>query len=67
MVADAVDYHEWKTGERTEGIVYSSYSFFRKLVIWNVANEPASEEEGANEYSRPLGELARALDQQKRP
>jgi len=31
MVADAVDYHEWKTGQRTEGIVYSSYSFFRKL------------------------------------
>ncbi len=31
LVADAIDYHEWKTGERTEGVVYSSYSFFRKL------------------------------------
>lgn len=31
MIADAVDYHEWKSGERTEGVVYSSYSFFRKL------------------------------------
>ena len=31
MVADAVDYHEWNSGERTEGVVYSSYSFFRKL------------------------------------
>ncbi|WP_223593087.1 glycoside-pentoside-hexuronide (GPH):cation symporter [Neobacillus bataviensis] len=31
MVADTIDYHEWKTGERTEGVVYSSYSFFRKL------------------------------------
>jgi GPH family glycoside/pentoside/hexuronide:cation symporter len=31
MIADAVDYHEWNSGERTEGIVYSSYSFFRKL------------------------------------
>ncbi|MEH7331159.1 glycoside-pentoside-hexuronide (GPH):cation symporter [Neobacillus drentensis] len=31
MVADTIDYHEWKTGQRTEGVVYSSYSFFRKL------------------------------------
>lgn len=31
MIADAVDYHEWNSGERTEGVVYSSYSFFRKL------------------------------------
>jgi GPH family glycoside/pentoside/hexuronide:cation symporter len=31
MIADAVDYHEWNSGERTEGIVYSSYSFFRKF------------------------------------
>lgn len=25
------DYYELKTGERNEGIVYSTYSFFRKL------------------------------------
>lgn len=31
MIADVMDYHEWKTGQRSEGIVYSSYSFFRKL------------------------------------
>ena len=31
MIADAVHYHEWNSGERTEGVVYSSYSFFRKL------------------------------------
>ncbi|MEF9865903.1 MAG: glycoside-pentoside-hexuronide (GPH):cation symporter [Oscillospiraceae bacterium] len=31
MVNDAIDYHELQTGERNEGIVYSSYSFFRKL------------------------------------
>lgn len=31
MVNDSIDYHELKTGERNEGIVYSTYSFFRKL------------------------------------
>lgn len=31
MVNDAIDYHELQTGERNEGIVYSTYSFFRKL------------------------------------
>ena len=31
MVNDSIDYHELRTGERNEGIVYSAYSFFRKL------------------------------------
>ena len=31
MVNDAIDYHELQTGERNEGIVYSTYSVFRKL------------------------------------
>lgn len=31
MVNDSIDYHELQTGERNEGIVYSSYSFIRKL------------------------------------
>lgn len=31
MVNDSIDYHELQTGERNEGIVYSAYSFFRKL------------------------------------
>ena len=31
MVNDSIDYHELQTGERNEGIVYSTYSFFRKL------------------------------------
>lgn len=31
LIADAVEYGEWKTGERSEGIVYSSFTFFRKL------------------------------------
>jgi len=31
MMGDAIDYNEWKTGNRDEGIVYSLHSFFRKL------------------------------------
>ena len=31
MMGDALDYNEWKTGSRDEGIVYSLHSFFRKL------------------------------------
>ena len=31
LIADIVEYGEWMTGERTEGIIYSSYSFVRKL------------------------------------
>lgn len=37
------------------------------VVMWNVANEPASEEEGADAYFKPLIELFRQLDPQKRP
>ena len=31
LVNDAIDYHELQTGERNEGVMYSAYSFFRKL------------------------------------
>ena len=31
MMGDAIDYNEWKTGNREEGMVYSMHSFFRKL------------------------------------
>jgi GPH family glycoside/pentoside/hexuronide:cation symporter len=31
MMADAIDYNEWRTGKREEGVVYSLHSFFRKL------------------------------------
>ncbi len=37
------------------------------VVMWSIANEPASEEDGAYEYFAPLVELARELDPQKRP
>lgn len=31
LVNDSIDYHELKTGNRNEGVVYSTYTFFRKL------------------------------------
>ena len=31
LVADAIDYNEWKNGVRDEGTTYALYSFFRKL------------------------------------
>ena len=31
MMGDAIDYNEWKTGKREEGVVYAMHSFFRKL------------------------------------
>ncbi|MBQ8178318.1 MAG: MFS transporter [Clostridia bacterium] len=31
LMADAIDYNEWKTGNKEEGTVYSLHSFFRKL------------------------------------
>jgi beta-glucuronidase len=37
------------------------------VVMWSIANEPASEEEGAHDYFQPLVQLARDLDPQKRP
>jgi beta-glucuronidase len=37
------------------------------VVMWSLANEPASEEEGATEYFLPLVRLARELDPQRRP
>ncbi|MFJ7754637.1 MFS transporter [Peribacillus muralis] len=31
LVSDAVEYGEWKTGNRSEGVVYSFFTFCRKL------------------------------------
>ncbi len=31
LMADAIDYNEWKFGSKEEGTVYSLHSFFRKL------------------------------------
>ncbi len=37
------------------------------VVMWSIANEPDSGAEGAYEYFKPLFELAKELDPQKRP
>lgn len=37
------------------------------VVMWSIANEPASTEEGAKEYFEPLVNLARSCDPQNRP
>lgn len=31
LISDVVEYGEWKTEVRSEGVVYSSYTYFRKL------------------------------------
>jgi Na+/melibiose symporter-like transporter len=31
MIPDTVEFGQWKTGKRTEGIIYSVYSFSQKL------------------------------------
>ena len=31
MMADAIDYNEWKNGKREESVSYAVHSFFRKL------------------------------------
>ncbi|MDR1096546.1 MAG: MFS transporter [Tannerella sp.] len=31
LISDAVEYGEWKTGNRSEGVVYSFFLFFRKF------------------------------------
>jgi len=31
LVADTVEYGEWRTGKRAEGVTYASYSFFTKM------------------------------------
>ncbi|WP_248928416.1 beta-glucuronidase [Paenibacillus hamazuiensis] len=37
------------------------------VVMWSIANEPASEEDGAYEYFAPLVKLAKDCDPQQRP
>ena len=37
------------------------------VVMWSIANEPDSTSEGAYEYFKPLFDLAREIDPQKRP
>ncbi len=57
MMGDAIDYNEWKTGTREEGVVYSLHSFFRKLAQ---GLGPVL----ALELMRPLGYVNNAVNEQ---
>ena len=37
------------------------------VVMWSIANEPGSQEDGAREYFEPLAKVARELDPSRRP
>lgn len=63
----------WKkiqTGEHHEQVIRDMIKRDKNhpcIIMWSVANEPASEIEGAKEYFEPLTNLARELDPQHRP
>ena len=54
LMADAIDYNEWKTGKREEGTVYSLHSFFRKLAQACRATAGRFFENGKRKSCRPL-------------
>lgn len=63
-------WQELATGEHHQDIIRELIDRDKNhacVVMWSIANEPASEEEGAYEYFKPLVELAKAYDPQKRP
>lgn len=37
------------------------------VIMWSISNEPGSYEKGSYDYHKPLFDLARSLDKQKRP
>ena len=72
---DASGKHEgtWeymKTGEHHRDVIREMVARDKNhpcVILWSVANEPASEEEGAKEYFEPLLNLVRSEDPQHRP
>ncbi|MCZ8516878.1 beta-glucuronidase [Paenibacillus filicis] len=63
-------WEELKTGEHHQEVIRELIARDKNhpcVVMWSIANEPASEEEGAEDYFRPLVELAKEIDPQKRP
>ncbi len=60
MMGDAIDYNEWKTGNREEGVVYSLHSFFRKLAQ---GLGPVL----ALELMKPLGYVNNAINAEGQP
>ena len=62
--------HGVKTQEHHKEVVRDLISRDKNyacVVMWSIANEPDSAAEGAYEYFKPLYDLARDLDKQKRP
>lgn len=60
-----IDTHQAHT-EVIEGLIERDKNY-ACVVMWSIANEPASNEKGAKAYFKPLVELARSKDPQKRP
>jgi beta-glucuronidase len=73
MGGDGNPHHTWtelETREQHEQVIRELIARDKNhpcVVMWSIANEPASEEEGAHAYFQPLVQLARDLDPQKRP
>lgn len=61
LIADAIDYNEWKTGKREEGTVYSLHSFFRKLAQ-GVGPSVVLFLMGALGYDSDLGSIGQSLE-----
>jgi len=64
MMADAIDYNEWKFGTREEGTVYSLHSFFRKLAQ-GVGPSVVLLIMGALGYVSSLGTIGQSLETAK--
>ena len=73
MRGDNTPHHTWEeleTSEQHQQVIRELIARDKNhpcVVMWSIANEPASEEEGAHAYFEPLVQLARDLDPQKRP
>jgi beta-glucuronidase len=73
LFGDKEDRNTWKhikTFEHHQAVIQEMIDRDKNhpcVVMWSVANEPGSQEEGAYEYFKPLVDLAKKLDPQKRP
>ncbi len=62
MLPDTVEYGEWKTGKRTEGVIYSFFSFSQKLATALAGGIAALVLELSGYVSRRPEQSARALE-----
>jgi beta-glucuronidase len=73
LSGDSRHYTTWdvlRTGEHHADVIRELIARDKNhpsVVMWSIANEPASHEVGAHDYFQPLVQLARDLDPQKRP